>query len=130
MKKMTLLVTAIDEEEFDRDKINEFLDGGPYTQRGSLGFALLGGSGEINTTIALIKQLREVTGASLLDAKNAAYSIVEILCGLGTGKEMRDDLVKRIDEMTPHQVRMLRDHVQRNSDDIYKTPGIPGFRDV
>lgn len=118
MKKMTLLVAAICEDDFPKEKIEDFLDSGTE-YRGALSYALLGGSGEINTTIALIKQLREVTGAGLIPAKDAAYTIVETICNLGTPHEMRSELITKIDKMSPHQVRMLHDHVVRN--DHYDT---------
>lgn len=105
-KSLIITVTDLDPETAeDHDKMTELY--------GVRNFAILQGDGGVNTQISLIKLLREMTGAQLKPAKEAADNIMEAVKALGNIDSTRNELAQITNNLSGNELRDLISYVTR-----------------
>lgn len=107
--KKTLIITLTDLDPMnaeDYDKMENIY--------GTRNFAILQGDGGNNTQIALIKLLREMTGAKLIPAKGAADIIIKAIKDLGSLNNAQTELISMIKKMGGDDIRNIVSYIDRN----------------
>jgi len=107
--KKTLIITLTDLDPMtakDCDKLEDLYGAG--------NFAVLQGDGGLNTQIALMKLLREMTGAELIRTKDAADLIIKAIKDLGGLNKVRSDLLFKISKMGGDDIRNISSYISRN----------------